>query len=173
MPALLERTKVKANETSAATNENWVIGDLAQQSYHSDKPFSVDVYAYGLLPGSTRVTVLPYLPQPSKRAKENLKKIYRFLTLPSNWDNEGAVPPEEKIVLAAYYFILQMDELDLPIYFVAPGPNGEIYFEYKNKNNTAEMFFNEDESSAMILYKGKEQTYSGEVNIDLLIDHLR
>jgi hypothetical protein len=173
MPALLERTKIRSDWGSSSTNENLVARDLNQLAIMPGDPFSVDVYAYGLLPGSTKVTVLPYLPQPSDKAKEYLKKIYRFGRLPENWDNDGAFPPEEKIILSASQFVLQMDELDLPVYFVAPGPNGEIFIEYRKQKKTAEIFFNDDGTEEMILYKRNEQVYSGEINTDLFINHLR
>jgi hypothetical protein len=173
MPALLERTKIRADEGNISTNENWVAGNTAQQIFPLEKLLIEDIYAYAYLPGSSRVMVVRYINNTSEKAQEFLRKLSRFSKLPQNWDNEGAAPPEEKIISTASDFISQMDEFELPLYFVAPGPNGEIYLEYRSGNNTAEIFFNEDENEEMILYKGKEQIYSGEINIDLLINHLR
>jgi hypothetical protein len=62
--------------------------------------------------------------------------------------------------------------LDLPLYFIAPGPNGEIVVEFKSGQNMAEIFFNEDGTEEMLLYKGKEQKFSGQPVLPLLVKHL-
>jgi hypothetical protein len=43
------------------------------------------------------------------------------------------------------------------------GPNGEIVLEYKNGQNSAEVFFERNNSSEMLLYKGDVQIYAGQL----------
>jgi hypothetical protein len=173
MPALAERTKIKSECLTSTTIEGLAIRDMASMTYIGHTvPLPIDVYAYGLATGSTRIMVQPYLPQPSAKAKEVMQKIFRYKKLPENWDNDGAVPPTDIVLTRAATFILNADELDLPFYFTAPGPNGEIIIEFKNDDQTSEIYFNEDGTDEMILYKGRDQIYEGTINMQRLIEHL-
>ncbi len=106
---------------------------------------------------------------------ELFHKIFRN----NNWDGNGAAAPSEKVLNVAINFLTSADEYDLPVYFTAPGPNGEIVLEYKNGKNTAEIFFEEDNIPEMILYTEKEQVYAGTIQLsqgiqlNQLINHLQ
>ena len=43
--------------------------------------------------------------------------------------------------------------ISLPFYFTAPGLNGEIILEYQQDDKSAELFFNADGSTELLLFK--------------------
>jgi hypothetical protein len=171
MPVLAERTKIKSEWNISATNEEGGFrGNMRGSGKNAE--INIDDNAYDLVSASTRIFIQPYLPTPSPKAKEFLKKLKAYKNLPDNWDGDEGVPPEENNIRKAASFILETDELDLPFYFIAPGPNGEIVIEYKNGTRTAEIFLNENEKDEMILYKDKEQVFADSIDIGVLIKHL-
>jgi hypothetical protein len=171
MPALAERTKINKEWSVASTTQGWDV-KINMPHFEGSFPLTIDKNAYDLVSGSTRFVSQSYLPTPSAKAKEFIRKLHTYKNLPENWDSNGAVAPEEQIVLKACLLILSTDDLDLPLYFVAPGPNGEVVVDYKNGINAAEVFLNEDGTEEMILYKGKEQAYAGDIKLQLLVQHL-
>lgn len=172
MPALAERTKIKKEigNTLSTTGLIYNTGYLRQNVYLGD--VEIDVNTYMIASGSIRVQTQGSNPELSIKAKEFLYKLYNYNRLEMNWDGNEAIPPSENTIQTAANFLSVMDEFDLPIYFTAPGPNGEIVLEYKNNENTAEVFFENDNLQEMLLYNKKEQTYAGTVDTSLLINHL-
>lgn len=172
MPALAERTKIKSEWLTSSTIEGLITRDMASMTKPgSTDSLPIDIYAYSLATASTLIMVQPFLPQPSAKAKEILQKIFRYKKLPENWDNDGAIPPADDVVSRAATFIFNTDEFDLPFYFTAPGPNGEIIIEFKNDSQTAEIYFDENSKDEMILYKKNDQVYEGTINMQRLIEH--
>lgn len=172
MPALAERTKIKNEWASVPTTQSFTIGE--NFSCRTKIPVNlIDDNIYDFACASTRFIMQSYLPALSGKAKEFLKKISTYKNLQENWDSNGAIPPSHELILKASTFIQVVDELNIPLYFIAPGPNGEIVIEYKNGDNTAEIFFNEDGSQEMILYSGKEQHYANGLDMHFLFQHLR
>ena len=170
MQALAARTKIKKEWGIASTTEGW---ETSSNAVHKGIFLAtIDDNAYDLVSGSTRFVAQVYLPTPSSKAKEFLKKLYNYKNLPANWDNDGAIPPGEDLIDKVASFIQTLDEFDLPLYFIAPGPNGEIAIEYRYSDKSAEVFFNEDGSEEMILYTGSSQILSDLLNIQKLIQHL-
>lgn len=174
MPALAERTKIRSEkgfETSTTTG--WSITPHVPVEYYGFKAGddAIDFWAWDS--NSIRVRSIPYLTRPSEQAQTTLHKILRYEHLLPGWDENDAVPPAYKTIINAYTFASTADEFDLPFYFTAPGPNGEIVIEFKEGNKTAEVYFNEDGSSEMMLYEGKEQVYVDEINMEILAQHLR
>lgn len=173
MPALAERTKIRTETGySARTTTGWMVKGEEQGSYVLSGKTAIDTNAYTWASGSIRIQVQPYLSRPSSQAREMLQKLFRFKNLSINWDGNQAMPPDDSVIIKAAGFIIHADEFDLPLYFIAPGPNGEIVVEFKSGQNTAELFFNEDDTEEMLLYKGKEQIYAGKTDLQFLVQHL-
>lgn len=176
MPALAERTKIRTGNTHIPTTTGLVLyGGGFPEPYlpgHIGEAM-IETNVYLIAASSTKIQVLQYFPEPSPKAKDILRRIYKFKDLSENWDGNGAVPPNDEIINNAAFFLTMADEHDLPIYFTAPGPNGEIVLEYKLGNNTAEIFFEDNNISEMILYREKAQVYVGEISLGRLIEHLR
>lgn len=171
MPALAERTKIRTDtgNVSSTTSMNFYTGYGYPFVFLSDSP--IDANAYMIASGSIRIQTHQYMPELSAKAKAILHRLYSFKQLKLNWDGNGALVPEEEVIKTATNFLFLLDEYDLPIYFTAPGPNGEIVLEYKNDQNSAEVFFESNNFSEMLLYNGNVQIYAGKFEKKLLIDH--
>lgn len=174
MPALAERTKIRSEkgfETSTTTG--WAISPHMTVEVYGTKAEDDAIDLYTSDSSSIRVQSIPYLTRPSVEAQTTLQKILRYKFLAKGWDENDAVPPANETIFRAYAFAAAADEFDLPFYFTAPGPNGEIVVEFKEGNKTAEVYFNEDGSSEMMLYNGKEQIHADEISMEKLMQHLR
>ena len=75
---------------------------------------------------------------------QQLRKLKSFLNLEKNWDSYGAVPVIENRVYDALDFVRRLDEKYQEVYFVAPGPNGEVLVELKAEERSIEVIFDED-----------------------------
>jgi len=169
MSALAQRTKIKGEiGLPASTTSLTCIPD----------EYDFPIVAAGILGrgnfighGSIRLQTQQVFPDLSPRAKEVLFKVYSFVRLSNNWDNNNSIAPNQTTVDATATFLKESDEYDLPIYFTAPGPNGEIVLEYKSGSLEAEVFFENDGSTEMILYIDGQQVYTGIPSLHLLLDH--
>ena len=172
MPALAERTKIRTETGAIPSTTGFISYKGGYDPYRNFPDVAIDANAYIIASGSIQIQTQRYIPEFSTKAKEILFRLYKFSQLDNNWDGNGAVVPSESVLNKAANFLTIADEYDLPVYFTAPGPNGEIVLEYKSGNNTAEIFFEDDNISEMILYTGKQQVYIGDVHLIQLITHL-
>ena len=93
------------------------------------------------------------VPSLTPKGKAMLTKIEDFALLESNWDSYGAEPPAKLIIERAKSFVKTADKKRLPLYFTAPGPNGEIVVEFNDrKGRSVEVFFNEDNVVEALFY---------------------
>ncbi|MDV3310531.1 MAG: hypothetical protein LOY03_17115 [Cyclobacteriaceae bacterium] len=102
----------------------------------------------------------------STSAAQFISKIKSFEHLKPNWDSYGAIPPSGDTVEKAVAFVRRADSNLLPVYFVAPGPNGEIVVEFRNGNREASVYFNPDGSDDVILSEGNEVVSEGTLDED-------
>jgi len=160
----VEKTKIRTARDVTFTNKDLIVTN----SIHS---FDEGLNVYIPQNGSIQLLEVSYLSRPSDKAREIIRKIYHYKYLPAGWDESGGDPPSEKTINDAIGFSEIADEYDLPFYFTAPGPNGEIVIEFKSLDKAAEVYFDEDGLSEMILYAGKEQVYAGVVQIKALVNH--
>ena len=107
---------------------------------------------------------------------QQIQKLKSFLNLKENWDSYSAAPAIEHCVQSAIDFIKRFDEKYQEVYFVAPGPNGEVLVELKNSERSVEVIFDEN-IIEYIKYEGNDATediYNGMDDIDSqLISWLR
>ncbi len=87
-------------------------------------------------------------------AMEVLSKINSYLSLKSNWDSYGAVQPGTAAIENASTFVKALDRRRVPVYFTAPGPNGEILVELKNGDKSIELTFEADGTSTYAKFVG-------------------
>lgn len=97
----------------------------------------------------------------SSPAAQFIARLESFKSLAPNWDSYGAIPPAKDIVDKAISFVRKADENDLPLFFVAPGPNGELVIEFKNGAKEASAFVNPDGSTELILNEGNNYLLEG------------
>ena len=171
MQALLNRTKIRTESYNVPTTTGLFLYKDYPAIHEWASEQAIDVYAYMIASGSTQIETQLYTPELSVKAKEILHKLYRFRQLLPNWDGNQASVPGEDIINKAADLLITADEYDLPIYFTAPGPNGELVLEYKYNDLMAEVFFEEDKNIEMILYTGKDQIYAGDFDLKNLITH--
>ncbi len=103
-----------------------------------------------------------------------LAKLQSFLRLEENWDSYGAATPSKKAVHGAIDLVQQLDRAGQSVYFVAPGPNGEIVVELKNDERSMEIYFDEDGNSEYVIFeRGKcVDEFSTVPSVYELIDQL-
>jgi hypothetical protein len=97
------------------------------------------------------------VPELSLQAKGMLTKIEDFGLLQNNWDSYGAEPPIKEIIDRAKRFVRFSDTKRLPLFFTAPGPNGEIVVELNNKKDKdVEVYFNPEGGLEALFYLEKK-----------------
>lgn len=162
MPALAEPTVIRTIPADIVPLTTPIQFYGGEKSYYVSVMHGLakPVYNSSSIKLKSRIT----LSELSPASKEIVKKLYQFKDLKDNWDGAGAIPPQTEVIENAISFLITMDEIELPAYFVAPGPNGEILLEYKNENHSAEVYFEENNDPEMIIYHNKEQVYTGGVD---------
>lgn len=100
--------------------------------------------------------------QLGKEALAIWKKLNSFKKLEDNWDSYRASKPSDISLEKAIDFVKEMDHFGLPFYFTAPGVNGEAMIELKGlEDKAAEIYFNSDGSSELLLFSGEECVLEG------------
>ena len=97
----------------------------------------------------------------SLKTRKTINKIKSYSSLEENWDGHGAVKPQTYIIERAIEFLRLANEDGIEVYFVAPGPNGEILIEFKNGKLEAEIYFNQDGTSQVLIYDDNECVLEG------------
>lgn len=64
------------------------------------------------------------------------KLLEEYSKLQSNWDDDGAVAPNEMSILQAIYITTLLERHGQSIFHAAPGPNGEIMLDIRNNKKT-------------------------------------
>lgn len=114
-----------------------------------------------------------YFDKPSLETRKTIIKIQEFIKLKVNWDSYGAIPPAMLAIKNAKDFLLKTETKNLPVYFVAPGRNGEVLIELNGEQNkTAELYFNADGSIEMLLFESDDCIFEGEYSEKQLISHI-
>ena len=114
---------------------------------------------------STVITGIKTIPELSDTARQMIGRAEKFKQLNYGWDSYNALTPFITAISNAKDFIRQCDRDNLPLYFVAPGRNGEVLVELKgSEGKAAEAYFNADGSSELLLFKDEECIYEGAFN---------
>jgi hypothetical protein len=98
--------------------------------------------------------------------KDLVNKLRSFKELKENWDSYGALPPSPATIDAAIRFIRKADRNLLPLYFAAPGPNGELVFEFRNGNREAAVYFNPEGTNELILLEQNQIRFEGSLDMN-------
>jgi hypothetical protein len=80
-------------------------------------------------------------------------KMRSYLRLGENWDSYGGVPPQKTVVDRAISLVISLDRRGYPIFFTAPGPNGEILVELKVGEKTIETTFNNESEDSFAFFQ--------------------
>lgn len=121
--------------------------------------YETDIPLFG--ESSNVIILIPYTPPLSVDAKKTISKLQSFKELVTHWDSYGTIKPSEKTISEAISFVKQLDDLNIFVYFTAPGPSGEIVIELKNNQKEVEIFFNPENSNEVYFYKNNECLHEG------------
>lgn len=97
----------------------------------------------------------------SNAAKQFISKLKSFESLEPNWDTYGALTPSAHAISRAVELVRKADRNLLPVYFVAPGPNGEVVVEFRRGHKEAAVYFRDDNSTELILNEGNDFVLEG------------
>ena len=64
------------------------------------------------------------------------KLLKDFEQLENNWDGDGALAIPKTVISKAESIIIFLDTMGLKVFHTAPGPNGEIMIDLRNRENT-------------------------------------
>lgn len=99
-------------------------------------------------------TVLVHWHELSDETREILSRIRTFSQLKENWDSYGAEPPSKIALQNAFSFVKTIDRHPLPVFFAAPGPNGEILVESKEGDKSIEITFEANGNASYAKFEG-------------------
>ncbi|MBX7216654.1 MAG: hypothetical protein K1X90_06740 [Candidatus Kapabacteria bacterium] len=95
----------------------------------------------------------------SGNAWKVMESLHSFRQLEENWDSYGAAKPSEKAISKAINLVKQLDKAGKAVYFVAPGPNGEIVVELRLGEYSVEIYFDEEGRGEYKRFKNGELDY--------------
>jgi hypothetical protein len=111
--------------------------------------------------------------QLSEELQYHLARIERTLGFKVNWDHEGGLPPERRVVVLAKKYVKEFGCMGLTPNHVGAGPNGEIYVEYRGANaKEAQLQFVADGEHELLLVDGDEYPYEGPLMPTKVLKHL-
>lgn len=109
----------------------------------------------------------------SMRALEAMFRLARLRELAPNWDSYNAPSISVVAIEAARKFMLRLDAMGHPPYFVSPGGNGEVLVQYKCGNgHEAEIWFEADGTCTMLLITPGQAPYEAALDMEFLLEHL-
>jgi hypothetical protein len=106
----------------------------------------------------------------SDEAREVLSRIKTFAQLQENWDSYGAEPPSKIALQNALSFVKTLDKQRLPVFFTAPGPDGEVLVELKNNDKSVEVTFGDDGTASYAKFEGVVSIEEGVLADQILSD---
>ena len=133
MPALIDNYSAPAQSITASS-----VTSVRGQCIEDRSPYMASV-------------ILVYAGELNLNSKI-MSLLSEYATLQANWDEEGAIAPAPDAVLSAKAITFLLSKHAQPIFHTAPGPNGEIMLDLRNKNKTRsiEIILYQDRSVAVL-----------------------
>ncbi len=116
---------------------------------------------HNTMAGSIAVVRMEFVPELSASAKQFISKLNSYRVLEPDWDSYGADVPSDESIDQAIGLIKKADRNALPVYFVAPGPNGELVIEFKKGKKEAAVYINPDRSTELVVRQGDNYLLEG------------
>lgn len=81
-----------------------------------------------------------------------LNLLKEYAQLPDNWDEDDALAPAQSAIRQAYFLTRVLEKHGQPIFHAAPGPNGEIMLDIRNrpKTKSLEIIFYADRAVSVL-----------------------
>lgn len=92
--------------------------------------------------------------------------------LPDNWDEEGGIAPSKRTYQRAHNLAVYLQQTGEKIYNVAPGPNGEIMIDLRDKGNSVEILFY-PEKKKFVFFPVQGRPVQDEFSLDKLPEILK
>ncbi|MFN6378096.1 MAG: hypothetical protein ACK4WD_02395 [Flavobacteriales bacterium] len=100
------------------------------------KPKSAVIWLQGNTPVNTNNSIVLYHPKEFNYNLKIFKLLEDFEHLEDNWDGDGALAIPKSVITQAKTIMIFLDSRGLKIFHTAPGPNGEIMIDLRNRANT-------------------------------------
>jgi hypothetical protein len=157
----LHKPKIYSNELAS----NSAVFGMPEHELEGDSRHEIPSIIYQMhdIKSSTIFVTIGETPEMSFSIRKAINKIKSYSDLENNWDGYGAVKPADLTINNAINFLRKADEDGLEVYFVAPGPNGEIVIEFKRGNLEAEVYFDEDDAGQVLIYNGDNCVVEGAI----------
>ena len=97
---------------------------------------SAVIWHTGTTPVNTNNSIVLYQPKEFNCNLIIFKLIEDFEHLENNWDGDGALAIPNTVIKKAKSIIIFLDTMGLKVFHTAPGPNGEIMIDLRNRKNT-------------------------------------
>jgi|JI9StandDraft_1071089.scaffolds.fasta_scaffold01030_10 hypothetical protein len=109
----------------------------------------------------------------SEEVQYHLARIERTGAFKLNWDHQGGLPPDPRVVVLAKRYVKEFGCRGLTPNHVGAGPNGEIYVEYRDSHaREAQVQFCADGNHELLLIDGDEYPYEGVFQPTRLVRHM-
>lgn len=81
-----------------------------------------------------------------------LKLLEDYSLLHDNWDEDGGIAPTNNVIKNAKFIAAVLEKHGQPIFHAAPGPNGEIMLDIRNRmnNKSLEIIFYANRAVAVL-----------------------
>lgn len=123
---------------------------------------------------TSRVVIhYPYKNPLSVQAHRVIASLKEFSALQENWDSYGAERISNAVIADAVSLVKKLDALRQEVYFVAPGPNGELSLELENKttNRSLEILVYPDKQWKYLRFEAKDFISQGSMTIQDIRSH--
>lgn len=88
----------------------------------------------------------------SDNASAAVRKLQSFRQLNTDWDSYGAAKPSGTAITEAIHLVRSLDRVGKAVYFVAPGPDGEILVELRQAEQSVEVYFDEEGMGSYLIF---------------------
>lgn len=157
----LHKPEIYSNELAS----NSAVFGIPEHELEGDSRHEIPSIIYQMhdIKSSTIFVTIGETPEMRFSTRKAINKIKSYSDLENNWDGYGAVKPTDKTINNSTNFLRKADEDGLEVYFVAPGPNGEIVIEFKRDNLEAEIYFNGDGTDQVLIYDADNCVIEGAI----------
>jgi hypothetical protein len=126
-------------------------------NYSTERDLSADIstvlgkFKFRILDETSFSSLVVSYPNNTYPNHKILQLLAEFELLEENWDLDGGLKPSIKAIKSARYITQLLGKHGQQIFHAAPGPNGEIMLDIRNKskNKSVEIIFYDDRTLAV------------------------
>jgi len=99
--------------------------------------------------------------------EREIQLLQEYKLLKDNWDGDEAKAPGKFPILIAEFLVKSLQSAGQKVFHVAPGPNGEVLIDLRNKSKSIELLFYETKSN-FVLFSDLEEPQQGAFELNML-----